>query len=85
MDISAALDLVANFMNSNPKLASFCVIAYTIGLMAKIGREAIEKFVVESPSKSDDEKLNKLKQNPAYKIFSMVLDFLFRLKKPEIK
>lgn len=85
MDISAALDLVANFINSNPKLTSFFVIAYPVGLVAKIGREAIEKFVLESPSKSDDEKLDKIKLNPAYKAFSLVLDLLFRLKKPENK
>lgn len=85
MDISAILEFVANFALNNPKLAGICTVAYLIGLGAKISREAIEKFVLESPSKEDDKKLEEIKQKPFVKMGLKVLDFLFRLKKPESK
>ncbi len=85
MELSAILDFLANFALNNPKLASFCSVAYLVGLGAKIARESYEKFVVESPSKKDDEKLEEIKKKPVVKYSLMVLDFLFRLKKPESK
>lgn len=85
MDFSIIIDFVANFASGNPKLAGICAVAYLVGLGAKILRDAVEKFVLESPSKSDDLALGKVKSGAAYKISSYVLDFLFRLKKPESK
>lgn len=85
MDFNVILDFAANFALTNPKLAGFCAIAYVVGLGAKIARESVEKFVLESPSKKDDEQLEKVKANPVYKYSSIVLDFLFRLKKPSSK
>jgi hypothetical protein len=85
MDFSVILDFAANFALGNPKLVGVCGIAYLVGLGAKILRESAEKFILESPSKDDDAKLAKAKSNPVYKTVSIVLDFLFRLKKPESK
>jgi hypothetical protein len=85
MDISGVLDFFSSFALSNPKLAGIAATAYLIGLGAKTLREAIEKFVLESPSKEDDKKLEEVKQNPIYKAAIVALDFLFRLKKPESK
>lgn len=85
MDYTVIIDFVSSFALGNPKLAGACAIAYIIGLGSKIAREAIEKFVLESPSKKDDEALEKAKKNPAYKVISAVLDLAFRLKKPEGK
>jgi uncharacterized protein YqhQ len=85
MDISIVLEFFAQFALNNPKLAGICSIAYLIGLGAKTLREAAEKFVLDSPSKEDDKKLEEVKKNPIYKGVSVVLDFLFRLKKPESK
>ena len=82
MDFNVILDFVSNFALSNPKLTGACAVAYLIGLGAKTIREAAEKFVLESPSKKDDEKLAQVQKNPIYKGVSIVLDFLFRLKKP---
>lgn len=82
MDYNVILDFVANFALNNPKLAGFCAVAYLVGLGAKTLREGVEKFVLESPSKKDDEKLDQVKKNPVYKSVSIALDFLFRLKKP---
>jgi hypothetical protein len=85
MDFSIIIDFAANFALGNPKLVGICAIAYMVGLGAKILRDAIEKFILESPSKSDDIALDKAKQTSAYKIANYVLDFLFRLKKPSSK
>lgn len=85
MDFSVILDLIVNFALSNPKLAGACTIAYLIGLGAKTIREAVEKFVLESPSKEDDAKYAALVQKPVFKFVFLALDFLFRLKKPNSK
>lgn len=85
MDFSMFFEFIANFALGNPKLAGFCAIAYLVGMGAKILRDAVEQFVLASPSQSDDIKLGEIKKSSAYKIVSYVLDFLFRLKKPEAK
>ena len=85
MDFSVIFDFLASFALGNPKLAGFCAIAYMIGMGAKILREAVEKFILSTPSKSDDLAFEKAKENPIVKIVFQVLDFLFRLKKPESK
>jgi hypothetical protein len=85
MDLSVILNFAADFALSNPKFAGACAVAYMIGVGAKILREAIESFVLASPSKSDDLALEKAKANPIVKIAFQVLDVLFRLKKPEAK
>lgn len=82
MDISVLVEFFVNFAVNNPKLAGFCAMAYLVGLGAKLGREAIEKFVAQSPSLEDDKKLAEIQAKPAVKIALFVLDLLFRLKKP---
>lgn len=83
MELSPIIDFIVSFVTSNPKLATFCTVAYLIGLGAKLSREAIENFVLISPSKKDDEKLEEIKKTKIYKSVSLVLDVLFRLKRPE--
>lgn len=85
MDFSVIFDFAANFALSNPKFAGICAVAYMVGLGAKFLRDAVEQFILSSPSKSDDLELEKVKKSVAYKIVGYVLDFLFRLKKPESK
>lgn len=82
MDLSVIVSLVVNFATENPKFAGFCAIAYVIGLAAKTVREAVEKFVKESPSKEDDKKLEEVESKPVVKGLLFVLDFFLRLKKP---
>lgn len=85
MDVSQLLQLFANFAQSNPKLSGAFAIAYMIGIGAKSIRSAIETFVQDSPSKSDDEKLAKIESGSGFKIVSSILDILLRIKKPEVK
>jgi hypothetical protein len=85
MDLTVIFDFLASFALGNPKFAGFCAIAYIIGMGAKILREAIEKFILASPSKSDDAAYAKAQANPVVKIVFQILDLLFRLKKPESK
>jgi hypothetical protein len=83
MEVSPVIDFIVSFVISNPKLAGFCTVAYLVGLGAKLSREAIENYDLLSPSKKDDEKLEEIKKGKPYKYVSLVLDILFRLKKPE--
>ena len=85
MDLSNIVELIANFALNNPKLAGSLSAAYLTGIGLKILREAIEKFVLESPSKNDDLILDNFKKKNSYKVISFVLDVLLRLKKPESK
>jgi hypothetical protein len=84
MDISI-INFIADFALNNPQIAGLCAIAYLVGLGAKLIRDAVEKFILESPSKSDDAALEKAKSGKAYRSVSYVLDFLLRLKKPVSK
>lgn len=79
------LNFIIGFGTSNPKAAPFLAILFLVGLAAKLIREAIEKFVLSTPSKRDDEKLAKAKQNKVVKVVLFILDLLFRLKTPEAK
>lgn len=83
MDVTSLLTLLANFASANPKLVGVCAVLYVVGLVAKIVREAVEKFVAESPSKEDDKKLEEIKASPAFKAVEFVLDLFLRLKKPQ--
>lgn len=85
MDLSVALDFVVGLAQQNPKLAGICIVAYPVGIAVKIAREAVEKFVLESPSKEDDKKLEEVKKSPVFKAVEFVLDLLLRIKKPEAK
>lgn len=85
MDISGILDFFAIFAQNNPKLAGILAVAYLVGLGAKTIREAVEKYVVESPSKKDDEKLEEIKKSKVFKTVEVILDFLLRFKKPNSK
>lgn len=80
---------IANYLivlsESNPKVVAVLAIAYMVGVVLKVLRSAIESFVLESPSKSDDLKLEEIKKNPIAKVALFVADLLIRFKKPEIK
>lgn len=80
MEMSSLLDLAVNFVHSNPKLASFCMVAYSVSLASKSLRMAVEKYVADSPSKEDDKKLEEIESSKAFKVVSAVIDLLFRFK-----
>lgn len=66
---------------SNPKLMAILAIAYLVGFSMKLIITSVKAFIVESPSKEDDEKLAKFEQSQAAKILYFVLDLLIRFKK----
>lgn len=68
-----------------PKLVSIFAILYIAGIALKVVREAIEKFILESPGKADDLKLEEVKKNPIVKGVLFFADLLVRFKKPEAK
>lgn len=67
---------------ANPKLVAALALAYLIGLGLKLFREAVEKFVLESPSKDDDAVLAKVEASPVAKVVFFIMDLLIRFKKP---
>jgi hypothetical protein len=70
-----------NMATSNPKLVSALAIAYIVGLVFKIVREAVAKFVAESPSKEDDLKLAEFEKSQVAKALYFLADLLIRFKK----
>lgn len=67
---------------ANPKLVSVFAILYVVGLGFKVLRSAVEAFVLESPSKVDDAKLDSFKNSSAGKIVFFIADLLVRFKTP---
>lgn len=78
------LGTIANYLiemsQANPKLIAILAIAYMVGLVLKLVREAVEKFVKESPSLEDDKKLAELEKSQAAKALFFVIDLLIRFK-----
>lgn len=76
---------VASYIESlsvnNPKLIGILAIAYIVGLVIKILRESIKKFVSESPSKNDDIQWEKVEQSQIAKAIFFLADLLIRFKK----
>lgn len=83
--LSGIVNYIINLGPQYPKLIPVMAILFSIGLIFKLGREAIEKFVLETPGNADDLKLEEVKKNPIVKIVLFVADLLIRFKKPEVK
>lgn len=77
--VDIVLGLGANF----PKLTAVFAVLYLVGVGFKLLREAIEAFVLASPSKKDDEWLKKQQESKIVKAVAFVADVLLRLKKPQ--
>lgn len=78
--LEGIINFVLDLAGQNPKITAILAVAYLIGVAIKIVREAAEKFVLESPSKSDDIKLEEIKQNKVVKAILFLADLLIRLK-----
>lgn len=78
--LSGVVNFILSLTTQFPKLTAILAVAYLVGVAIKIVREAVEKFVIESPSKSDDLKLEEIKQNKAVKAVLFLADLLIRLK-----
>lgn len=65
---------------SFPQLTALFTILYIVGFAAKVIREAISKVVAETPSKKDDEVLEKVEKSVVGKAVFFILDLFFRIK-----
>lgn len=79
--LASIVSYIESLSASNPKLVGILAIAYMVGLVLKIVREAVEKFVKESPSIEDDKKLAEIEQSPIAKAVFFLMDLLIRFKK----
>ena len=79
--ITSIVSYLTGLATSNPKLVAVFAILYVIGLVLKIIRSAVETYVKESPSASDDATLAKFEQGPIAKVLFFVMDLLIRFKK----
>lgn len=66
---------------NNPKIVGVLAIAYIVGLVLKLVREAAQKFIAESPSKEDDVKLAEFEKSQVAKVLYFLADLLIRFKK----
>lgn len=78
--VEGIINFIIGLTGQYPKLTAILAIAYVVGLGIKIVREAIEKFIVESPSKEDDKKLEEIKNNKIVKVILFIADLLIRFK-----
>jgi len=78
--ITSIVSFVIEFGAKNPKVVPILAIAYLVGLVIKILRESVAKFVADSPSKTDDLKLAELEKSPIAKSVFFVADLLIRFK-----
>jgi hypothetical protein len=78
--IEGIINFILNVAGQNPKITAILAVAYLVGVAIKIVREAVEKFVLESPSKDDDLKLEEIKQNKVVKAVLFLADLLIRFK-----
>jgi hypothetical protein len=63
-----------------PKLTAILAVAYIVGVVIKVIREAAEKIVAETANKEDDLKLEEIKKGKVVKAILFLADVLIRLK-----
>jgi hypothetical protein len=76
------VDIVIFFAQKNPSLLGFFAAMGVFRAVFKPIMLLLEKYVEATPSKSDDEKLEKLKANKHYKALVVVVDYLMSIKLP---
>lgn len=79
--LASVVGWIESMAVSNPKLVGILAIAYIVGLVMKILCESVKKFILESPSKADDAKLEAFEKSQVAKIVYFVIDLLIRFKK----
>jgi hypothetical protein len=76
-------ELFLGLLQANPAVASCLASIGLARLIFKPIMIGVEAYVSQSPSKSDDEKLAKVKANKFYKAFAFILDYAASIKLPK--
>lgn len=86
--IETILEALASFIESYaanaPWLVNLIIIMGTFRLIVKPIVTAIEEIVKATPSRKDDEQLDKIKASPAWYWFFFILDWFTSIKIPSI-
>ena len=77
------IDSAINYLKDFPWFANLVMVMGTLRLVFKPLFAAIEKYIAESPSKTDDEKWEKIKNAKGMKTFFWLLDFFASVKIPQ--
>lgn len=83
MDLSFIHGLVGFIVGLSaqyPVLVGVFSVLYIVGIAFKIAHVALTTYVLETPSKKDDEFAKNLEENKIFKGFKFVADLLIRLK-----
>ena len=78
--LEGIIGFISGLSAQYPVLVGIFAILYSVGIAFKLLLTALKTYVMESPSKSDDEMVNKLEENKIFKAVKFVMDLLIRLK-----
>lgn len=74
---------IIGLVTSHPTIATILLVMATARSVMKPVMVGIEKYVLETPDKSDDEKLAKVEKHWAYRALVFVLDYSLSIKLPK--
>lgn len=77
------MDVVLDFIAANPNLAGILVILGVFRAIFKPIMTLLHTYVESTPSKSDNEKLEKFKQTKTYQFLVWFVDYLTSIKLPK--
>ncbi len=72
--------MILAFVQTNPKAAGVMAVLYMVATIMKILQPAIAQVIAATPSKKDDELLQKAESSKAYKVIAYLLDLVIRVK-----
>jgi hypothetical protein len=78
--LEGVIGFISGLSAQYPVLVGIFAILYSVGIAFKLLLTALKTYVLESPSKSDDEMVGKLEENKIFKAVKFVMDLLIRLK-----
>ena len=75
------IELIAQY----PQVAVVLAAIGTFRVIFKPIMEALDKIVISTETKKDDDLLNKVKENKIYKVIVFLVDYLSSIKLPQQK
>lgn len=77
--------LIAEMVMNHPALMSVVVVLGVFRMVFKPIMTAVQVYVEATPSTSDDEKFEEIKQSSVYKAIAWFADYLLSIKLPKAK
>ena len=79
------IQFVLQMAVQNPKIAAVILVIGSFRVLMKPIMELLKAYVLITPSKKDDELLDKAEKSQLYKIVMFILDYAFSIKSLEKK